>query len=129
MARPQSTSLTDAEQRVMAILWKRGEASVQEVTDALRSRHALAYTTVLSTLRIMVDKGYVRFRKEGRAHIFQPLVTQASVRTSALRSIVKSLFDGSPRKLAQHLIDDEKLTLADVENLRRQLLGSRQRDD
>jgi BlaI family transcriptional regulator, penicillinase repressor len=129
MARPASTTLTDAEQRLMTVLWRREEATVQEVADDLRSRHALAYTTVLSILRIMVDKGYVSFRKEGRAHIYRPLIGKDAVRSSALRTIVKTLFDGSPQKLAQHLIAEEKLTLADVEALRKELLEAQVKND
>lgn len=122
MPRPPSPHLTEAEQRIMTVLWARGEASVQDVTDALKARHALAYTTVLTTMRVMADKGYLGFRKEGRAHFYWPLIKQAGVRRKALRSLLTSFFDGSPQSLAQHLVDDEKLTLADIESLRARLI-------
>ena len=118
MARPTSTQLTDAEHRIMAVLWERDEASVREITDALAAEHGLAYTTVLTTVRIMLDKGYVGFRKVGRAHIYHPLITRQGARRKALGSLMQSLFDGSPKRLAQHLIDDEQLTLEDIEALR-----------
>jgi BlaI family transcriptional regulator, penicillinase repressor len=122
MPRPPSPHLTEAEQRIMTVMWAREEATVQEVTEALKSEHGLAYTTVLTTMRIMAEKGHLGFRKEGRAHVYRALIKQAGVRRRALRSLLGSLFDGSPRSLAQHLIDHEKLTLADIEELRKRLL-------
>ena len=125
MARPASPQLTDAEQRIMSVLWDRGEASVRTLTDTLEAEYGLAYTTVLTTVRIMADKGYVGFRKDGRAHIYSPLLTREGARTKALGSIVKSLFGGSPQRLAQHLVEDEQLTLDDIEALRAELLKHR----
>ncbi|MDG1416584.1 MAG: BlaI/MecI/CopY family transcriptional regulator [Maricaulis sp.] len=110
--------LTTAEQRLMDELWNRSEASVRELTEALEPKYGLAYTTVLTTIRIMADKGFVDFRKEGRAHIFFPLLSREKAQSSALGSLVKSLFGGSPQKLALHLIEDEKLTADDIEQLR-----------
>lgn len=129
MPRPTSPQLTPAEQRVMNILWERGEASVRELTDALEDAHGLAYTTILTTVRIMAEKGYLDFRKEGRAHIFWPVVSREGARRTALGSLVKNLFDGSPRTLAQHLIDDEKLSLDDIESLRERLLAKSGEDE
>jgi predicted transcriptional regulator len=122
MARPTSPQLTDAEQRIMALLWERGEASVRELTDALKEEHGLAYTTVLTTIRIMAEKGYVDFRKEGKAHIYKALLSRDGARRQALGSLVRSLFGGSPQSLAQHLVADEQLSLEDVEALREALL-------
>lgn len=122
MARPASPQLTDAEQRIMALLWERGEASVRELTDALQAEHSLAYTTVLTTIRIMAEKGYVDFRKEGKAHIYKPLLSRDGARRQALGSLVRSLFGGSPQSLAQHLVADEQLSLEDIEALREALL-------
>lgn len=122
MPRPPSSRLTDAEQRIMNQLWEMGEASVRELTEALQAKHGLAYTTVLTTIRIMSDKGYVRFRKEGRAHIYRPVLSREGARRNAIKSVVKSFFEGSPRRLAQHLVEDEKLSLEDIEALRSALL-------
>jgi BlaI family penicillinase repressor len=122
MARPASPQLTEAEQRIMSVLWQRGEASVRDLTDALEPDHGLAYTTVLTTVRIMADKGYVGFRKDGRAHIYRPLLTREGAQTRALGSVVKSFFGGSAQSLAQHLVKDDQLTLADIEALRAELL-------
>ena len=121
MARQSSPELTPAEQRIIDVLWARGEATVRELTESL-AEHQLAYTTVLTTVRIMSEKGYVTYRKAGRAHVYRALVSRTGARRRALGSLLRSLFDGSPVRLAQHLIEDEQLTLEDVEALRAQLL-------
>lgn len=127
MARSSSPTLTEAEHRIMGVLWERGEASVRELTDALEPRYGLAYTTVLTTVRIMADKGYVTFRKAGRAHIYAPALSQEGAQRSALGSVMQSFFGGSPQRLAQQLVADEKLTLDDIEALRAELLSQHSR--
>ena len=129
MPRPKSPQLTDAEHRIMSVLWERGEASVRDVTEALEADHGLAYTTILTTMKIMADKEYVAHRKEGRAFVYRPLLTQQGARRQALGTVLSSLFDGSPRSLAMHLVEDEKLSLDDIEALRRSLLESEPASD
>ena len=124
MPRPKSPQLTDAEHRIMPVLWERGEASVREVTEALEADHGLAYTTILTTMKIMAEKEYVAHRKEGRAFVYRPLLTRQGARRQALGTVLSSLFNGSPRSLAMHLVEDEKLSLEDIEALRRSLLES-----
>ena len=123
MARSASSELTPAEQRIIDVLWDRGEATVRELTDAL-GEHKLAYTTVLTTVRIMSEKGYVTHRKAGRAHVYKPLVSRTGARRRALETLLDSLFEGSPVRLAQHLIEDERLTIDDIEALRSQILDA-----
>jgi BlaI family penicillinase repressor len=123
MTKSKSQQLTSAEQRIMDELWDIGEASVKKLTERLEPKHDLAYTTILTTIRIMADKGFVDFRKEGRAHIFFPLLSREVVQSSALGQLVQSLFGGSPRKLALHLIEDEKLTLEEIDEIRAALIS------
>ena len=123
MARKRTPELTDAEQRIMAVLWDRGESTVRDVTDALEAEFSLAYTTVLTTIRIMVDKGYVDYRKDGRAHHYRPLISRERAQRRALGSLMTSLFEGSPHQLAQRLIDDDQLTLDDIDALRAELIA------
>lgn len=123
MARPQTENLTEAEQRIMTELWRLGEASVRALTDALAPRYNLAYTTVLTTVRIMADKGYLDFRKEGRAHIYRPVLSPQRARTDALGQIARTLFGGSSKSLAQHLVEDNQLSLDDIDELRALLIA------
>lgn len=115
MARKPSPTLTDAELRVMDVLWERGEATVRDVTDALARKHKLAYTTVLTVLRILTEKKIVAAKADGRAHVFRPLVSRNQARSRALGQMLRSFFGGSPDALAQHLIENEEI---DVERLR-----------
>lgn len=123
MARPKSQNLTKAEQRIMNVLWTRGEATVREITNALAGEYNLAYTTVLTTTRILADKNYVSFHKNGRSHVFTPLVSKKAARSSALKNMLGNLFDGSPTLLAQHLIEADDLTPDDIKALRALLDG------
>ncbi|MBL4871521.1 MAG: BlaI/MecI/CopY family transcriptional regulator [Robiginitomaculum sp.] len=123
MARPKSQTLTKAEQRIMHVLWEQGEASVRQITDQLAAKYNLAYTTVLTTTRILSDKGYVKYRKSGRTHIFTALISKQSARSSALKNMLGGLFEGSPRLLAQHLIEADDLSQDDIKALRAILGG------
>jgi BlaI family penicillinase repressor len=121
MPKPKSDVLTEAEQRVMRVLWAKGEASVREVTDELEDSYPVAYNTVLTILRILTDKDYVSPRQDGRAFIYRPTVTRAEARSRALRKVVSTFFEGSPTELAQHLIRTENLSADELQSLKDEL--------
>ena len=109
MTRPKSPTMTDGELRLMRVLWDKGQATVGEVVDALKSRPKPAYNTVLTLLRIMERKGYVSHRKDGRAFVFQPKVDRADASRSALQTLVNRFFEGSTRLLMLNLLEDAQL--------------------
>lgn len=115
--------MTKAEQRIMQVLWDKGEATVREITDILAQDYNLAYTTILTTTRILADKSYVAFYKQGRTHVFRPLVTKSTARTNALTSLMGNMFEGSPQLLAQHLVKDGNFSKDDITALRKLLEG------
>jgi len=119
MARSKSPNLTEAELRLMQILWATGPATVTEVARALPRRLSLAYNTVLTTLRILEQKGYVTHQKRGRAHIFVPLVDRGTAQRSAVRHLLSRFFDGSPGLLVVNLLADEKLDARELKRLKR----------
>ena len=80
MARPKSPTLTEAELRLMDVLWKKEAATVSDVVAALPGKEPLAYSTVLTTLRILERKGYLSHEKEGRAYVYQPVVGREEAR-------------------------------------------------
>jgi predicted transcriptional regulator len=121
MPKPKSDVLTEAEQRVMRVLWAKGEASVREVTDELEDSYPVAYNTVLTILRILTDKDYVSPRQDGRAFIYRPTVTRVEARSRALRKMVSTFFEGSPTELAQHLIRTENLSADELQSLKDEL--------
>lgn len=109
-------SFTDRELDVMAVLWDRGSATVAEVREALTDD--LAYTTVLTVLRILQDKGYVRHEEEGRAHRYFPLVEREAAGESALRRLLGKLFGGSPELLLTHLVSDRAVGEEELRRMR-----------
>ncbi len=117
MARKRSSQLTDSEQNIMRILWDRGQASVREITDILSEEKSTAYTTVQTMCKILADKGYADFRKEGKAFIYTAKITQQEARQGALTSMLNKFFGGSPKVLAQHLLEETDIELKDLEAL------------
>ena len=107
---------TDRELDVMDALWDLGSGTVAEVRASLPDE--LAYTTVLTILRILHDKGYVGYEEEGRAHRYHPLVERQAAGRSALRRLTEKLFKGSPEMLLTHLVSDERLDDAELRRLR-----------
>jgi predicted transcriptional regulator len=101
--------MTDGELRLMRVLWEKGEATVGEVVEALKTRPKPAYNTVLTLLRIMERKGYVSHRKDGRAFIFLPQVGRADASRSALKTLVNRFFEGSTGLLMLNLLEDDQL--------------------
>jgi BlaI family transcriptional regulator, penicillinase repressor len=73
----RSETLTEAELRVMNVLWQKGQATVQQVLDSMPEKLKLAYNSVLTTIRVLENKGYLGHKKDGRAHIYEPLIARA----------------------------------------------------
>ena len=111
---------------VMSILWRTGSATVAEVKDALEE--PLAYTTVLSALQTLEEKGYVTHEAEGRAYRYHALVPAEKAGDSALARVRESIFHGSAEKLFAHFVADEKLSRTELERMRR-LLAERLGDE
>jgi predicted transcriptional regulator len=117
MARKKSPTLTEAELRLMDVLWARGDGTVTEVAGALGDP-PLAYNTVLTTLRILEKKGYVKHRAVGRAFVYSPKVGRDEARSSVIDYVVSRFFDNSPRALMLKLLDAEHLDERDLARMR-----------
>lgn len=107
MARKPSPALTDAEARVMAVLWQRQAATVSDVVTVLAEKRPVSYSTVQTILRILEDKQYVNHEKQARAFIYRPVVDEGQARRRALRHLVSRLFNGSPSLLVMNVLDDD----------------------
>jgi BlaI family penicillinase repressor len=112
-----SLRLSDRELDVMAVLWARGSGTVAEVREALPD--PLAYTTVLTVLRTLEEKGFVGHEEEGKAHRYLPLVARERAGRSALTRLVDKLFDGSPELLLTQLVSDRRLSPPEIRRLRK----------
>jgi predicted transcriptional regulator len=117
MARKKSPTLTEAELRLMDVLWTRGDATVGDVVEALGDP-PLAYNTVLTTLRILEKKGYVTHRAAGRAFVYSPQVGRDEARTNVVDYVVSRFFDNSPSELMLKLLDTERLDDREAARLR-----------
>jgi predicted transcriptional regulator len=119
--------LGDLEADVMSVVWESGKATVQEVKDALEPRRTLAYTTVMTVMSRLAEKGILERRKEGRAFYYTPVASQQKVAGSLLNSLVRRLYDGATGKaIAQLLETDENVDDAELERLE-QLIRSKRR--
>lgn len=121
MPRKRTPVLTDAELRLMAVLWDRGEATVHDVVEALPRNRRPAYNSVLTTMRILEQKGYLGRDKQGRSHVYRPLLTRGQARRQALLHMVSSLFDNSPELLLVSLLENKQLSPEDVEHLKKMI--------
>jgi len=121
MARKGTPTLTEAELRVMKAVWELEEASVNDVLSSLPSRTRPAYNTVLTIMRILERKGYLEHVKEGRAYVYRPLVNRKGARRKAVRHMISSFFEGSPRLLMLSLMEDEKITPEELEQLKKMI--------
>jgi predicted transcriptional regulator len=108
--------LTDREAQLMDVLWRNGPSTVSEARAALTDE--LAYTTVLTVLRTLEGKGYVKHTSEGRSHRYFASVTQGKAQRSASRALVRKLFDGSTELLLTHLVTDAKLSDGEVRRIK-----------
>lgn len=127
MPRRRSITLTDAELRLMRVLWRRERATVADVLEVLDERPKPAYNTVLTMLRILEQKGYASHEKDGRAFVFVARVGEEEARRSALGHLLRRLFDSSPSLLLLNLLEQEPVDAAEIIRLR-QLLDARERE-
>src|SRR6476646_12002044 len=109
-------SFTDRELDVMAVLWRQGSGTVAEVRDALDA--SFAYTTVLTVLRTLEEKGFVTHLAEGKAHRYLPAVTPALAGKSALSRVLDKIFSGSPELLLTQLVSDRDIAPEELGRLR-----------
>jgi predicted transcriptional regulator len=125
LARKKSLNLTEAELRLMDVVWNKGAVTVGEVAAALTGEPNLAYNTILTTLRILEQKGYVRHTKsrEGRAFVYRAVVGRKQASRNALRHLVRGFFANSPELLVLNLLDDGDLSQRELRNIRNLLAG------
>lgn len=116
MPRKQSPTLTEAELRLMEVLWEKGPASVHQLLEALPEKPALAYNSVLTTIRILEKKGYVEHTKDGRAHIYTARIAREEASRYEIRNLVNRFFKSSHELLVLNLLEDKNL---DTEELQR----------
>jgi predicted transcriptional regulator len=119
LPRKSGPGLTDAELRLMDVLWDKGAGTVSDVVEALPESLPLAYSTVLTTLRILENKGYLTHRQEGRAYVYRPVIGRDQARQSAVSHLVRRFFDGSRDQLMLRLLEDRGIGAREMKRVRR----------
>ena len=123
-----SPTLTEAELRIMHVLWQRGSGTVQEVLDGLSVKPALAYNSVLTTVRVLEKKGYIEHNAmDGRAHVYVPLIAQKDATRSEIRHLVSRFFEDSHEQLVLNILEDRGLVPDELKRLRQMLDRSKRK--
>jgi predicted transcriptional regulator len=121
----KSPTLTEAELRLMEVLWEKGPSTVHQLLEALDGKPALAYNSVLTTIRILERKGYVQHLKDGRAHVYQAVIGRQEATRSEVRNLVGRFFKNSHELLLLNLLEDGNLDAQELQRLRDLLQGER----
>lgn len=114
----RSITLTEAELRLMRLLWARGESAVADLVRALADETPLAYNSVLTTVRILEKKGYVEHRQEGRAFLYTPCVAEHEARGSEVQHMLKRFFGDSREQLLLSLLGEEDMTAEELKRIK-----------
>ncbi len=114
----KSNTLTEAELRLMKILWRRGESAVNDLVAAMPEGETLAYNSVLTTIRILEQKGYVEHRQEGRAFVYRPCVAEQEASRTEVRHLMSRFFGDSRERLLLSLLGDEGISAKELERLK-----------
>jgi BlaI family transcriptional regulator, penicillinase repressor len=112
-------TLTPPELAIMKIVWRRGSVTVRDVYEALRAQRRVAYTTVMTMMNILETKRYLKKDTQNRAYRYRPARPERAVITAMVREFVKRVFDGTPRPLLLHLVQEERLSDNEREELLR----------
>jgi predicted transcriptional regulator len=117
----KSPTLTEAELRLMEVLWQKGPATVHQVLESLPANLPLAYNSVLTTIRILEQKGYVQHVKEGRAHVYAPLVGKEEATRFEIKNLVGRFFKNSHELLVLNILEDKSINAEELKRLGRLL--------
>jgi BlaI family penicillinase repressor len=119
--RRQSETLTEAELRIMNVLWLKGFGTVQLILDSLLEKPSLAYNSVLTTIRVLERKGYVKHSKDGRAHVYAPRVGREEATRSEIRHLAGRFFKNSHEQLVLNILEDQGIEAEELDRLREML--------
>jgi predicted transcriptional regulator len=114
----KSNTLTEAELRLMRILWARGDSAVGDLVAAMPEGAVLAYTSVLTTIRILEKKGYVRHRQEGRAFVYSPCMAEQEASRSEVSHMLQRFFGNSRERLLLSMLGDDGVTPEELQRLK-----------
>ncbi|MDZ7771520.1 MAG: BlaI/MecI/CopY family transcriptional regulator [Balneolaceae bacterium] len=115
------TPFGETEMEVLHHVWNFGEATVKQVQKRVLEDREVAYTTIMTVMKNLADKGYLKYRKDGVTYVYSPAVEPESVRFSLVNDIMTKVFKGSPKELVQTLVKGESLTDKDREEIKKMI--------
>lgn len=119
--RPRSTTLTTSELEIMKIVWRLEQATVRDIYEELLKERKVAYTTVMTMMKVLEQKSHLRRTSDEKAHVYLPVAPKRQVISAMVREFINRVFDGSAEPLLAHLVDDKQITkedLAEIAKLR-----------
>ena len=119
MARPKEEHPTSAELEVLKVLWQRGPSTVRDVLEALNESRPRAYTSVMSLMNVMADKGQLSRREEGRAFVYSPACEREETLGSMVADLLGRAFEGSASQLVAHLLDQSRPDSGELDEIRK----------
>ena len=123
--RPAKSTLTEQELEIMKVIWKLDTATVRQVYETMLKHRRIAYTTVMTMMNILEQKGYLKKQQGDRAYVYRPAQPQKQVIRSMVREFLDRVFNGSAEPLLAHLVEDRRLTETDLEEIRRTIKTAR----
>jgi BlaI family transcriptional regulator, penicillinase repressor len=117
--RPRSKTLTEQELEIMKVVWERDKTTVRDVYEALLERRKVAYTTVMTMMKILEQKGFLKKSQEDRAHVYRPAQPKGQVIGAMVQEFVNRVFNGSAEPLLVHLVEEHHLSRKDLEEIAR----------
>jgi predicted transcriptional regulator len=126
--RRPSATLTEAELRIMEVLWQKQSGTVQQVLEAISGPPSLAYNSVLTIIRILEKKGYVEHVKDGRAHVYAPLIEREDARRSEVRHLVNRFFKNSHEQLVLNILEERGVNRGELDRLKKMLEESEKKE-
>jgi len=112
------TPLGETEMEVLHLVWEFGEATVKDVQECILEYRKVAYTTIMTVMKNLADKGYLQYRKEGVTYVYSPAKEPDSVRFNLVKDLIKKVFKGSPKELIQTLVEGEQLTQQEIKEIK-----------
>lgn len=122
MGKKKPLVLTDAEHRIMEVVWEKGAATVADVAETLAGQDGSAYNTLLTMMGILREKGFLACRKRGRAHVYRPRVNRDTAARNAVQRLLARFFAGSPSELVLSFLREEDLRPGELEELKQKIL-------
>ena len=123
--RPRKSTLTDQELEIMKIVWRRETATVRDVYEELLERRKIAYTTVMTVMRTLEQKGHLKSSQDERAYVYGPTRPKNQVIKGMVREFVDRVFNGSAERLVAHLLEDRSLSESDLREITRMIRRSK----